>query len=338
MLNLSKKVYIIAEAGVNHNGDLGLAKKMIEVAAQAGVDAVKFQSFTAENLVTKTAEKADYQKITTAKSESQFRMLKRLEIDVKAHHILIDHCKNNNVQFLSSPFDLDGIDLLNSLGLELFKIPSGEINNVPYLRKIGQLNKKIIFSSGMSNLSEIEFALDILTRNGTKKDNISVLHCNTEYPTPFEDVNLKAMITIKKAFHVEVGYSDHTPGIAVPIAAVALGATIIEKHFTLDKNMEGPDHKASLDPTELIEMVKSIRNIEKSIGDGIKRPSASELKNKNIVRKSIVAATDIKKGDIFTEQNLTVKRPGMGVSPIFWDNIIGKKSDADFKKDSLIVL
>lgn len=331
-------VYIIAEAGVNHNGNVDIAKRMIEVAAEAGANAVKFQSFKTENLIIERAEKAEYQKRNTSNLESQFQMLKRLEIDTFTHSILIDHCKKNNIQFLSSPFDIESIDLLNSLGLEILKIPSGEITNVPFLQKIAKLNKKVIFSTGMSNLSEIEFALDILTHNGTFKENISVLHCNTEYPTPFEDVNLKAMITIKQAFQLEVGYSDHTPGIEIPIAAVALGATIIEKHFTLDKTMEGPDHKASLDPFELKAMVKSIRNIEKSFGDGLKRPSPSEMKNKYIARKSIVAACDIKKGEIFTEQNLTVKRPGTGISPMLWENVIGKQANSDFLKDSLIAL
>lgn len=334
---MSKNVYIIAEAGVNHNGNIELAKRMIEVAAQSGVDAVKFQSFKAENLVTSFAAKADYQKINVLKEETQFQMLKKLELDVEAHHILIDHCKNNKIDFLSSPFDFESVSLLYSLGLEIFKIPSGEINNVPFLRKIAHLNKRVILSTGMSNLAEIEFALDVLLSNGTSKSNISVLHCNTEYPTPYEDVNLNAMNTIKNAFQVEVGYSDHTAGIEIPIAAVALGATIIEKHFTLDKNMEGPDHKASLNEIELKNMVLAIRNIELAMGSGIKKPSISELKNKNIARKSIVAAVNIKKGDVFSETNLTVKRPGTGLSPVFWDNIIGEVSKMDYSKDSLII-
>ena len=332
---MNKKIYIIAEAGVNHNGNIDLAKEMIEVAAQSGADAVKFQSFIAEKLVTKSAVKADYQKQSSS-GESQFEMLKKLELNIESHYLLFKHCRKNNIEFLSSPFDLDSIDMLDNLGMGIFKIPSGEISNVPYLRKIGKLNRKVILSTGMSNLSEIEFALNLLISNGTKKTNISVLHCNTQYPTPFEDVNLRAMLTIQNAFQVVVGYSDHTKGIEVPIAAVALGAQIIEKHFTLDKSMEGPDHKASLDPDELKIMIQAIRNIEKALGSGIKKPSESESENINIARKSIVAITDIKKGDIFSEYNLTVKRPGTGLSPVFWNEIIGKISTKDFPKDSLI--
>jgi len=335
---MDKKVYIIAEAGVNHNGDIELAKKMIEVASESGVDAVKFQSFKSENLVTQNAGKAEYQKKTTAVNETQYEMLKKLELNFSSHQILINHCQENKIEFLSSPFDLESIDLLNSLGINTFKIPSGEITNVPFLRKIAKMNKKVIFSTGMSNLAEIEFALNVLISNGTSKNNISVLHCNTEYPTPFEDVNLNAMNTIKNAFQVEVGYSDHTKGIEIPIAAVALGAKIIEKHFTLDINMEGPDHKASLDPAGLKAMVIAIRNIEQALGSGIKFPSKSELKNKNIARKSIVAACDIKKGDVFSAINITVKRPGNGLSPIFWDDIIGKTSNMDYSKDSFIFI
>jgi N,N'-diacetyllegionaminate synthase len=335
---MTNKVYIIAEAGVNHNGSIELAKKMIEVAAQAGVDAVKFQSFKTENLVTKTAVKAEYQKISTSSSESQFLMLKKFELDIDGHKILKDHCTKNGVEFLSSPFDLDSIDLLNKLGLNLFKIPSGEINNVPFIRKIAALNKKVIFSTGMSTLGEIEFALGLLIEGGTLKENITVLHCNTEYPTPFEDVNLLAMQTIKDAFKVNVGYSDHTTGIEVPIAAIALGAQIIEKHFTLDKEMKGPDHKASLCPNELRTMVNALRNIEKTLGSGVKSPSKSELKNKDIARKSIVAACNIKRGEIFSEKNLTVKRPGNGISPIFWDDIIGKTANRDYLEDNLITI
>lgn len=333
---MNKKVYIIAEAGVNHNGSIDLAKKMIEVAAQCGADAVKFQSFKTENLVTETATKANYQINSASVNETQFQMLNKLELDTKAHHILLEHCNNCKIEFLSSPFDLYSIDLLNSLGLRIFKIPSGEITNLPFLRKIANLNKKVILSTGMSNLAEIEFALNNLTSNGTSLKNISVLHCNSEYPTPITDVNLNAMITIKQAFKVEVGYSDHTLGIEVPIAAVALGAKIIEKHFTLDKKMVGPDHKASLDIIELKSMITSIRKIELALGTGIKKPSKSELKNKSIARKSIVAASDINKGEYFTEFNLTVKRPGTGLSPILWDQIIGKTSNMNYKKDSLI--
>ena len=335
---MNKKVYIIAEAGVNHNGDIELAKKMIEIAANSGVDSIKFQSFKTENLVTSNALKADYQKANTNVAESQFEMLRKLELSFDDHIILIEHCKKHNIEFLSSPFDLDSIDLLVSLGLKLFKVPSGEITNIPFLRKIAKLNLNIILSTGMSNLAEIENALNLLVLNGTKKENIIVLHCNTEYPTPFEDVNLNAMLTLQNAFKVEIGYSDHTRGIEIPIAAVALGAKVIEKHFTLDKQMEGPDHKASLDPFELKALVMSIRNVEQAMGSGIKEPSKSELKNKNIARKSIVAACTIKKGEILTTDNLAVKRPGSGLSPLLWDEVIGKVANSDYTKDSLITI
>lgn len=328
------KVFIIAEAGVNHNGDIQLAKRLIDEASMAGADAVKFQSFKAEKLVTKDARKAEYQEKTTDIKQNQFQMIKSLELDYGKHMKLIDYCKSKNIMFLSSPFDLESIDLLNDLGLQMFKIPSGEITNLPYLRKIGSLKKKIILSTGMSNLGDIEKALKILEVEGTK--DITVLHCNTEYPTPMEDVNLLAMNTIKDAFKVKAGYSDHTLGIEVPIAAVALGATVIEKHFTLDKSMEGPDHKASLEPKELKKMVESIRNIEKALGDGIKIPSSSETKNINIARKSIVAVKNIKKGEFFTEDNLDIKRPGDGLSPMRWDELIGRKAIRDFKEDELV--
>ncbi len=329
-------VFIIAEAGVNHNGDINLAKKLIDVASEAGADAVKFQSFKAEKLVTKTAKKADYQNETTDSTENQYTMIKKLELDYGKHQELIDYCKSKNIMFLSSPFDLESIDLLNDLGIELFKVPSGEITNLPYLRKIGKLNKKVVVSTGMANLGEIEDAIDVLRVSGT--DDISILHCNTEYPTPMEDVNLTAMNTIKDAFKVEVGYSDHTLGIEIPIAAVTLGARVIEKHFTLDKTMEGPDHRASLDPDELKEMVTSIRNIEQALGNGVKKPSKSEQKNKEIARKSIVAGADIKKGERFTEENIEIKRPGEGISPMSWDVVIGKEAKREFAKNELIEL
>ena len=280
-----RKTFIIAEAGVNHNGSLELAKKMIDAAVGAIADAVKFQTFKAEKVVSRYAPKAEYQKKTTTAEadESQLEMIKKLELDAAAHQTLIGYCKKKNIRFLSTPFDLESIDLLNELGLDIFKIPSGEITNMPYLRKIGFLKKEIILSTGMANLGEIEDALDVLTGAGTKLKDITILHCNTEYPTPMQDVNLKAMQTIKYAFPgIHVGYSDHTKGIEVSIAAVAMGAAIIEKHFTLDKNMEGPDHKASLEPDELKAMVNAIRNIEKALGNGIKKPSPSELKNKPI--------------------------------------------------------
>ncbi len=330
------KTFIIAEAGVNHNGSLDLAYKLIDAAKEAGADAVKFQSFKAASLVSKKAEKAEYQKRTTDSNESQYEMIKRLELSFEDHIKLIEYCKSKNIIFLSSPFDLDSIDLLNNLGLDTFKIPSGEIINLPYLKKIGTLNKNAILSTGMADLGEIEDALDILIESGTKKENITVLHCNTEYPAPFEDVNLKAMLTIKNAFDVKVGYSDHTLGIEVPIAAVALGAGVIEKHFTLDKNMEGPDHKASLEPQELKLMVEAIRNIEEALGNGIKKPPKSEIININIVRKSIVAKKTIRKGEILTEENLTVKRPGNGISPMRWDEIIGTSAGKDYTEDESI--
>lgn len=330
------RTFIIAEAGVNHNGNLKVAKKLVDVAAESGSDAVKFQTFKAENVVSRFAAKADYQKKTTSVDESQLDMIKRLELDEGAHRELIDYCKNKGIIFLSTPFDLESIDMLHGFGLEIFKIPSGEITNLPYLRKIGKLKKKVILSAGMANLGEIGDALDVLTASGTLKEDITVLHCNTEYPTLFEDVNLNAILTIRNTFKVKVGYSDHTPGIEVAIAAVVLCADVIEKHFTLDKNFPGPDHKASLEPKELKTMVEAIRNIEKALGDGVKKPSPSELKNKLIARKSIVAAKPIKIGEIFTADNITVKRPGTGISPMRWDEIIETKAERDYQEDELI--
>ena len=329
-------VFIIAEAGVNHNGSIDLAKKLIDVASDAGADAVKFQSFKAENLATKNAQKAMYQKETTNIEESQFHMLKKLELSTEMHKELISYCRNKKIIFLSSPFDHESIELLEDLGLEIFKIPSGEITNLPYLRHIGKLDRKIILSTGMSNIDEVRNALDILINSGTKKENITVLHANTEYPTPMEDVNLRAMVTIGKELDIKFGYSDHTLGIEVDIAAVAMGANCIEKHFTLDCNMEGPDHKASLEPNELKAMVVAIRNIELALGKNIKKPSKSELLNIQIVRKSIVAKTVIKKGEIFSEKNLTTKRPGGGTNPMKWDEIIGTKATKDYNEDELI--
>jgi len=330
------KVFIVAEAGVNHNGSIDLAKKLIDVASATGVDAVKFQTFKAENLATKNAKKANYQKNTTDQKENQFSMLKKLEMSKEMHLELINYSKNKSIKFLSSPFDHDSIELLKDLGLEVFKIPSGEITNLPYLRHIGKLNKKIILSTGMSNMDEVKNALDILVDSGTKKNNIIILHANTEYPTPMEDVNLRAMVTIGEELNVGFGYSDHTLGIEVDIAAVAMGASCIEKHFTLDCNMEGPDHKASLEPDQLREMVKAIRNIELALGNGIKKPSKSELPNIQIVRKSIIAKTKIKKGDVLKENNLAVKRPGGGISPMKWDDVVGTKATKDYKEDELI--
>lgn len=333
-----KRVLIIAEAGVNHNGSLKIAKKLIDTAKDCGVDAVKFQTFTAEKIVTNNAPKAAYQKRTTDSNESQYEMLKKLELSLDDHKELILYCQRKAIQFLSSPFDLGSIDLLDELGLNIFKIPSSEIINLPYLRKIGRLNKSVILSTGMADLGEIEDALDVLVGYGTSKDKITVLHCNTEYPTPFEDVNLKAMLSIKNAFNISVGFSDHTKGIEVPLAAVALGAEIIEKHFTLDKFMEGPDHQASLEPDELKRLVIAIRNIEKSLGNGNKKPAPSELINIPVVRKSIVATREIKNGELLNEENLTVKRPGTGISPMRWDEVIGKKAKKDFAIDELIEL
>lgn len=333
MKSKMNRTFIIAESGVNHNGDVGIAKEMVDVAAKAGADAVKFQTFKAEKMISKFAPKAEYQRKTTDENESQFEMVKKLELDQCAHKELIAYCRQKGIIFLSTPFDLESIDLLNELGLKILKIPSGEITNLPYLRKIGSLKKKLILSTGMADLQEIGNALKILTGAGTPKENITVLHCNTEYPTPMEDVNLRAMLTIRDTFDVKVGYSDHTLGIEVPIAAVALGASVIEKHFTLDANMKGPDHKASLEPAGLRTMVEAIRNIEKMLGDGVKKPSPSELKNRPIARKSIVAARDITKGEIFTEENIAVKRPGIGISPMEWDKILGEVAERDFKED-----
>ena len=330
------KVIIIAEAGVNHNGSLEIAKKMIDLADEAGADYVKFQTFKAESLVTKIAKKADYQIRLTDKDESQYEMIKKLELDEKKHKKLISYCNRKKIRFLSTPFDIKSIDLLRKFKLPLYKIPSGEITNLPFLRKIGQLGKPVILSTGMSTLKEIDMAVGILVDSGLKKHQIKILHCNTEYPTPIEDVNLNAMLTIKSEFKVDVGYSDHTLGLETPIAAVALGATVIEKHFTLDRKLPGPDHAASLEPNELKAMVLAIRNIEQAMGDGLKKPSKSEVKNIPLVRKSIVAKVKIEKGEIFSEHNLDTKRPGHGISPMKWDKIIGEYADKNYKIDELI--
>ncbi|MDP2939778.1 MAG: N-acetylneuraminate synthase [Candidatus Omnitrophota bacterium] len=333
---MSKKVFIIAEAGVNHNGSLVIATRLVDAAEKSGVDAIKFQTFRVENIATINSPKAAYQKKTSRDMQSQFEMLKKLQLNINAHRKLIDYCKKKKIMFLSSAFDLESIDLLRHLGQQLFKIPSGEITNLPLLRKIGGLKKKIILSTGMATLDEIKNTLAVLIKAGTKKEDITVLHCNTEYPTSMEDVNLRAMLSMRDIFKVNVGYSDHTLGIEVPIAAVALGASVIEKHFTLKRNMKGPDHKASLEPKELKQMVNSIRNIEKALGNRIKRPSKSEIKNRDIVRKSIVAAKSIKKGERFDEINITVKRPARGISPMKWDEVIGLRARKDFKEDELI--
>ena len=330
-------VFIIAEAGVNHNGSIELAKKLIDIAVDSGANAVKFQTFKAERLVSKDAEKASYQKENMNDSDnSQFNMLKKLELDVGMHKELIYYCTLKKIMFLSTPFDHESIDLLSNLGLEIFKIPSGEITNLPYLRHIGSLNKRVILSTGMADIGEIEDALDVLLAAGTKKENIIVLHANTMYPTPMEDVNLRAMVTIGNTFNIKYGYSDHTLGVEVGIAAVAMGASCIEKHFTLDKNMEGPDHKASLEPDELKSMVKAIRNIEKALGGVIKKPSNSEYVNILPSRKSIYANRDIVIGEVFGDDNLCTKRPAAGISPMEWDRVIGTTASINYLKGDLI--
>ncbi|MDY7000462.1 MAG: N-acetylneuraminate synthase [Thermodesulfobacteriota bacterium] len=330
------KIFIIAEAGVNHNGSVDTAKRLIDVAREANADAVKFQTFKTGNVVTRNAHKAEYQVKATQEDGSQFEMIKKLELSQSDFTELFQYCRQKGLLFLSTPFDLESVDFLHGLGLEIIKIPSGEITNVPYLRKIGSLGGKVILSTGMSDLGEVEDALDVLTASGTSLDDITVLHCNTEYPTPFEDVNLRAMRSMAVAFGVRTGYSDHTNGIEVPVAAAALGAVVIEKHFTLDRNLPGPDHKASLEPEELKAMVRAIRNIEKALGQGIKKPSPSEIKNIPIARRSIVAARPIKKGERLTEENLIAKRPGTGISPMRWDEIIGQTAKKDYEVDDLI--
>ena len=327
------RVYIIAEAGVNHNGSFELACKLVDAAKAAGVDCVKFQTFKSENLVSHTAQKAEYQKAATGDS-SQQDMLKKLELSYDEFIALKEYCDKVGDTFLSTPFDFDSIDFLNSIDIPFWKIPSGEVTNLPYLIALAKTGKPVVMSTGMCDMYEIEAAIKVLRDNGTK--DIKLLHCNTEYPTPFEDVNLKAMDTMKEAFGLEVGYSDHTKGIEVPIAAAALGATIIEKHFTLDRNMEGPDHKASLEPDELAAMVSGIRHIQMALGTGDKTPSPSEKKNITVARKSIVARKQIKAGEVFTEENITVKRPGTGISPMKWFDILGTEAIRDFAEDELI--
>lgn len=331
------KVLIIAEAGVNHNGDFTLAKRLVDEALNAGVDYVKFQtSKSAKNVTSKFAKMADYQKVNLKKDESQLEMLKMLGLSFDVFENLKLYCDDKHIRFLSTPFDMESVDFLYSLGMDYMKIPSGEITNLPYLRKIAKLKIPVIMSTGMCELYEVEAALNVLYQNGLNSNDVTLLHCNTEYPTPFEDVNLSAMLTLKREFGVRVGYSDHTKGIEVPIAAVAMGAEVIEKHFTLDRTLPGPDHVASLEPNELGAMVSAIRNIEKSIGSGEKTVSCSERKNIVIARRSIIAARDIKKGEHFNETNLTVKRPGDGISPMLWDDVIGKVAKRDFVEDEMI--
>lgn len=329
-------VYIIAEAGVNHNGSIDIAKELVRTAKQVGADCIKFQTYITENLVTSDAKKAEYQIKNTQNMDSQYLMLKKLELSFEQFIDLKNYCEEVGIDFLSTPFDFDSIEFLESLGMKFWKIPSGEITNLPYLERLAETKIPVILSTGMSDLEEIEEAVEVLKENGCPK--ISILHCTTEYPTPINECNLKAIQTLKNEFGVKVGYSDHTDSILIPAVAVAEGAEIIEKHFTLDKTMDGPDHKASLEPEQLREMIKNIRTIEKALGDGVKRPSKSELPNRIVARKSIVAKKMIKKGDIFTVDNLTVKRPGNGISPMSWYEILGKVAIKDYKKDELIEL
>lgn len=331
-----RKTLIIAEAGVNHNGSLELAKRLIDVAAQAGADFVKFQSFSADRLVTKVAKKADYQAKVTGASESQHEMLSKLELSQDAHRELMRYCEANRIGFFSTGFDTESNAMLAALGQTLFKVPSGELTNLPYLRHVASLAGTVILSTGMASLGDVEAAIDALASSGMSRDKMVVLHCTTEYPAPMQDVNLRAMLSMRNAFGVKVGYSDHTQGIEVALAAVALGAQVIEKHFTLDRGLPGPDHKASLEPDELKAMVSAIRNIELALGDGIKRVVPSEAANRIVARKSIVAACCIRKGELFTEQNLTTKRPGSGISPMQWDSILGRTAGRDFAPDELI--
>lgn len=335
-MSAENRVLVIAEAGVNHNGDLLLAKKLVHSGAAAGADVVKFQTFNTELLVTPEAHQAEYQMTNSGNRESQMQMLKRLELDRSSHDFLMAECRQVGVQFLSTAFDDLSIDLLSSYKLPFWKIPSGEITNLNYLSRIGRLKSRIILSTGMATLGEIETALETLVRAGTPQDDITVLHCTTEYPTPWNEVNLRAMVTIREAFHVAVGYSDHTPGIEVATAAVALGAMVIEKHFTLDRTLPGPDHKASLEPSELASMVSAIRNIEVAMGDGIKRPTPSEAKNRLVARRSLVAAKPIRKGDVYTRDSFWVKRPGSGLSPALAEHLLGKAAPRDFLENELI--
>lgn len=335
---MKEKVIVIAEAGVNHNGSYDMAKQMIFAAKEAGADYIKFQTAIPELVISQFAEKAKYQVVNTGSDESQLEMCKKIHLPLSDYRRLNALCCEVGIKFLSTPFDLVSIDTLTELQMDYMKIPSGEITNLPYLRKIARLRIPVIMSTGMCRIGEIEDALYVLTSNGLSKEQITLLHCNTEYPTPFPDVNLRAMRTLADCFGVEVGYSDHTKGIEVPIAAVALGAKMIEKHFTLDRTLPGPDHVASLEPDELKSMVDAIRNIEQALGSSEKKVSESERKNLMIARKSIVAASDINAGDIFTEKNIAVKRPGNGISPMLWDEVIGKCAIRDFKEDELIEL
>lgn len=332
-------VLVIAEAGVNHNGSQQIAKQLVDKAVEAGADIIKFQTFKSERLVSKAAKQAEYQQRNIGKKDGgQLAMLKNLELSVENHYELIQYCKERNIRFWSTAFDMESVEFLHSLDMGLWKIPSGEITNYPYIKKIASYHEPVILSTGMCELSDIEAALAVLIDGGVNKEDVTILHCNTEYPTPYRDVNLKAMLEISKEFKVNIGYSDHTKGIEVPIAAVALGATVIEKHFTLDRNMDGPDHKASLEPNELKAMVSAIRNIEQALGTGHKTISESERKNIEVARKSIVAACPIKKGDMLSEANLTVKRPGTGINPMRWNEVVGSVAIKDFEEEEAIVL
>ncbi len=335
---MKHRTLVIAEAGVNHNGDIALARQLIDAAARVGADLVKFQTFSADRIVTRTAEKADYQAQTTDKQESQHEMLRRLELSEDAHKELMAHCAARNIGFFSTAFDIESVDLLDRLGQDCFKIPSGELTNLPYLRRIGRTGKPVFLSTGMATLGEVESAIDALEQAGTPRNDISVMHCTTQYPTPMEEVNLRAMQSMHRAFGLAVGYSDHTPGIEVSIAAVAMGASIIEKHFTLDRTLPGPDHKASLEPEELAALVTAIRNIETALGDGIKRLAPSEARNRPVMRKSLVARQVIAAGETFSTENMTAKRPGTGISPMRWDEVVGRKAPRDFAQDELIDL
>lgn len=331
------RTLIIAEAGVNHNGSLDLALRLVDAAARAGVDYVKFQTFRSENLVSESAKTAKYQRDNMGDGcTSQIEMLRALELSHDDHYRIIEHCKERAVRFLSTAFDLESIEFLEHLGISLWKVPSGEITNFPYLRAVGRTQKPVILSTGMSNMEEIEAAIDTLTRFGTPKNEITLLHCTTQYPTPKDEVNLRAMETMRRQFGVPVGYSDHTEGIEIPVAAVAMGATVVEKHFTLDRGMKGPDHRASIEPTELEDMVRNIRNVEMALGDGVKRATPSEIQNMSVARKSIVAACDIELGEIFTEDNLTAKRPGDGLSPMLWEDVVGTLAKRSFTKDEMV--
>jgi N,N'-diacetyllegionaminate synthase len=332
------KVFIIAEAGVNHNGSLDMAMQLVDLAKDAGADAVKFQTFQTQLSIAQHAPRAEYQIANTGNDDSQYEMVRKLELSYDQFKLLKKHCENSGIEFMSTPFDLPSVDFLASIGMEIFKIASGEITNLPLLRKIGSLGRSVILSTGMSHISEVLAAVNVLRKAGTASANITLLHCTTEYPAPFEEVNLNAMLSLRQESQLKVGYSDHTMGIEVSIAACALGACIIEKHFTLDKNLPGPDHKASLDPSELRSMIRAIRNIEKCLGSGIKQPSRSEEKNLKIARKSIVASKPIKAGEVFSEENLATKRPGTGITPMDWDSVVGQKAKIDFNVDDLIRL